>query len=191
MAATQVFFVLALAAGAIVFLGYSSGHWFSPTQRALKRARKGNMARALADLEILRERKPSSAAVHGALGQVYLMDHRPREAEAALRRALELSTRSASHHGALGWALVAQGKFDEALQAAQEASRLAREDFEIYCLYCGLMAHHGRGAEVAELFEFLKRSSIQIQKLKPRVYEHGLKEKFEFAQSKMNSAGFA
>ena len=66
-------------------------------------------------------------------------------------------------YNALGWALVRLGKLDEALPIAEEAQQAAREDFEVYCLYCGLMAHHGRAAEVAPLFEFLKRTSVLIQ----------------------------
>ncbi len=41
-----------------------------------------------------------------------------------------------------------------------------------------------------QLFEFLKRTSVQIQKMSPKAYQNGLSEKFEFARSKMNSAGF-
>jgi tetratricopeptide (TPR) repeat protein len=188
MAARLVFVVLALAA-AMVFLGYSLSGWLSPTRRALKRARKGQVSRALADLVALRERKPSSPAIHGALGQLYLMDERPAEAEPELRTALQLGSRSADHLSALGWALVRLGKLEEALPIAKEANGLAREDFEVYCLYCGLMAHHGQAAEVAPLFEFLKRTSIQIKTMSPKTYQNGLSQKFEFARSKMNSAG--
>ena len=101
------------------------------------------------------------------------MDERPAEAEAELRKALELGSRSAAHYNALGWALVRLGKLDEALPIAEEANRLAHEDFEVYCLYCGLMAHHGRAAEVAPLFEFLKRTSVQIQTMSPKTYQKG------------------
>ena len=191
MPARPFFLVLALAAAAIVFLGYTLFERLSPTRRALRRARKGQLDRALADLGALRERKPSSPSVRGALGQLYLMDERPAEAEVELRKALELGSRSAAHYNALGWALVRLGKLDEALPIAEEANRRAREDFEVYCLYCGLMAHHGRAAEVAPLFEFLKRTSIQIQRMSPKAYQQGLGEKFEFARSKMNSAGVA
>jgi tetratricopeptide (TPR) repeat protein len=191
MAARSLFLVFGLVAGAIVFLGYSLLQRLSPTRMALKRARKGQLARAMADLISLRERKPSSPTVRGALGQLYLMDERPEEAELELRKALELGSRSAAHHNALGWALVRLGKFDEALPIAEEANLLAHEDFEVYCLYCGLMAHHGRAAEVAPLLEFLRRTSIQIQKMSPKNYENGLSEKFEFARGKMNEAGFA
>jgi tetratricopeptide (TPR) repeat protein len=191
MSTRQVFLVIALAAGAIVFMGYTLYGWLSPTQRALKRARRGDTSRARADLEALVQQKPGSAAAHAALGQVHLLEHHYPEAVAELRKALELGSRSAAHYGALGWALVGAGELDEALSIAEEANKKAREDFEVYCLYCGLMAHHGRGAEVASLFEFLKRTSVQIQKMNAKVYEQGLRSKFEFARDKMNAAGIA
>jgi tetratricopeptide (TPR) repeat protein len=190
MTPRQVFFVLALGAGAIVLWGCTFYEWLSPTARALKRARRGNTARARTDLEALVQRKQDSAAAHGALGQVYLLEQHHREAVAELRKALELGSRSAAHQGALGWALVELGEFEEAMLIAEQANKQAREDFEVYCLYCGLMAHHGRGSEVAQLFEFLKRSSVQIQKLNAKVYERGLRARFEFAKDKMNAAGF-
>ncbi len=191
MTPRQWFFVIALVASAIVFVAYKLFQWLSPTQRALKWAQRGDTSGAIDRLNARIARRPSAPALHAALGQVYLMAQRPHEAEAALRKALELGSRNASHHGALGWALVLLGRLDEALPVAEEANRRAHEDFEVYCLYCGLMAHHGRGNEVVQLFEFLKRSSIQLQKLKPRTYQQGLGARFEFARSMMNGAGFA
>ena len=191
MPTRQLFFVIAFVAGAIVFVRFTLLQWLSPTQRALKRAQRGDSARAIDRLNALIERRPSSPALHGTLGQVYLLAQRPHEAEAVLRKALALGSRNASHLGALGWALVQLGRLDEALPITEEANRRAHEDFEVYCLYCGLMAHHGRGNEVVQLFDFLKRSSIQLQKLNPRAYQKGLGAKFEFARSMMNGAGFA
>src|SRR5271157_621465 len=106
MTTRQWFFVIALVAGAIVFVGFTLFQWLSPTQRALQWAKRGDSARAIDRLNALIERRPSSPALHGALGQVYLMAQRPHEAEAVLRKALVLGSRNASHHGALGWALV-------------------------------------------------------------------------------------
>ena len=58
-------------------------------------------------------------------GSGLLMAQRPHEAEAVLRKALALGNRNASHHGALGWALVQLGRLDEALPVAEEANRRA------------------------------------------------------------------
>ncbi len=191
MTPRQWFLVIALMAGVIVFVGFTLLQWLSPRQRALKWAQRGDTSRAIDRLDALIARRPSAPALHGTLGQVYLMAQRPLEAEAELRKALALGSRNASHHGALGWALVLLGRLDEALPVAEEANRKAHENFEVYCLYCGLMAHHGRGSEVVQLFDFLKRSSIQLQKLNPRAYQKGLGAKFEFARSMMHGAGFA
>jgi tetratricopeptide (TPR) repeat protein len=190
MTPRQLFFVIALVAGAIVFLWFMFVQWLSPTHRALKWATRGDFGRAIDRLNALIARRPNSPALHGTLGQVYLMAQRPQEAEAVLRKALSLGSRNASHHGALGWALVQLGRLDEALPVAEEANRRAHEDFEVYCLYCGLMAHEGRGNEVVQLFDFLKRSSTQLQKLNPRDYQKRLGAEFEFARSMMNGAGF-
>jgi tetratricopeptide (TPR) repeat protein len=186
----QSFFVIALSAFAACFLASKLFDWLNPTRRALRRGSKGDIGGALADLRELAKRKQHSPAVHGALGQLYLMADQAGDAEVELRRALELGSRHASHYTALGWTLVRLGRVDEALPIAEEAHGRAREDIETYCLYCGLMAHHGRGTEVAQLFDFLKRNSVQVQKRNPRAYRAGLSEKFEFARSKMNSAGF-
>jgi len=106
MTTRQWFFVIALVAGAIVFVGFTLLQWLSPTQRALQWAKRGDSARAIDRLNALIARRPSAPALHGTLGQVYLMAQRPHEAEAVLRKALVLGSRNASHHGALGWALV-------------------------------------------------------------------------------------
>ena len=109
----------------------------------------------------------------------------------ALREALALGSQNASHHGALGWALVQLGKLEEALPVAEEANKKAHEDFEVYCLYCGLLAHAGRGNEVVQLFDFLRRRSIQLQKLNPQAYQQRFAAEFEFARSMMKAAGLA
>ena len=65
MTTRQWFFVIALVAGAIVFVGFTLSQWLSPTQRALKWAQRGDSARAIDRLNALIERRPSSPALHG------------------------------------------------------------------------------------------------------------------------------
>jgi tetratricopeptide (TPR) repeat protein len=190
MATGRSFVVIALAVGAAAFLTVQLVRRLSPIRRALGRARKGDINQAMANLRRLVEQRPASADLHGALGQIYLMGKRLEEAEAELRQALELGSRNPLDMAALGWALVRQGRFEEALPIAEEAQQRAHEDFGVYCLYCGLMAHHGRGAEMSQLFEFLKRSSVQIQRLNPKAYDDELGEQFAFARSEMRGAGF-
>jgi hypothetical protein len=183
-------FLIALSTAAIV-LGRAIYKRTRPVERALRKARGGRVAEALGELEGMLQKKGSSPEVHGALGQVYLIDRRPREAEIELRRAVELGSHESAHLSALGWALVQLARLDEALPIAEEANAVAREDLEVYCLYCGLMAHHGRGAEVSQLFDFLKRTFAQVEKIDPKAYKNGLSQKFDFAKTNMNAAGFA
>ena len=150
-----------------------------PDTPGTQAARKGQLDRALADLGALRERKPSSASVRGALGQLYLMDERPAEAEVELRR--RSSSDPAAPPITTRWGGRWSGSATSTRPSRSPRRRTGgREDFEVYCLYCGLMAHHGRAAEVAPLFEFLKWTSIQVQRMRPKAYEQGLGEKFEF-----------
>ena len=189
--ATSSFFIVFVFAVVSVFGVRMLSRHFRVTQRALRKAKAGKIAEALTELEAVVRKKGPSPNVSGALGRIHLMDHRPAEAEAELRKAIDLGSQDYAHYNALGWALIELGRLDEALPIAESANKLASEDFEVYCLYCGLMAHHDRGAEVVSLFEFLKRTSAQIAISKPKVYHNELRKKFEFASSKMNAAGFA
>jgi Flp pilus assembly protein TadD len=184
------FLVLAVIAIATWYYGVKLARWYSLPRRALRKAKRGDLDRAMSDLRAMIAKRKSLPAAHGALGQVLLMAGRPEEAEAELRTALELGSLDVTHLGALGWALVRQGRFDEAVPLAEEANERAHEDFEVYCLYCGLMARHGRAVEVVQLYDFLKRTDVQIRKQRPSDYDKGLSEKFEFVRSAMNVAGF-
>jgi tetratricopeptide (TPR) repeat protein len=189
MTIPRILIAIGIFVSAVVFLWFKLRRWLSPTERELNRARKGDPETALVNLIKRLNKQPSSPAIHGAIGQIHLREGRAEEAEFELRKALDLGSREASHWGALGWALVHQAKLGEALPIAEEANRRAHEDFEVYCLYCGLMAHHGRIQEVAPLFEFLERTSVQLERINSRAYEDGLREKYEFAKSNMNAAG--
>jgi hypothetical protein len=118
------------------------------------------------------------------------MDRRLPEAEAELRRAIALACRDPSFLGALAWTLVELDRLDEALPVAELAYAKSGEDLGVYCLYCGLLARHGRVGEVVELFDFLERTSGRMDGRDARD-GRGLAEKFEFARSGMGAAGFA
>ena len=189
--ATSSFLIMFVFAVVGVFVVRMLARHFRLTDRAIRKAKAGRIPEALAELEGVVRKKGPSPAVSGALGRIHLMDHRPAEAETELRKAIDLGSQDYAHYNALGWALIELDRLDEALPIAEMANKLAREDFEVYCLYCGLMAHHGRGAEVVSLLDFLKRTSAQIAISKPKIYHNELRKKFEFASSKMNAAGFA
>lgn len=189
MAVVRFIVVVALAVGAGYFLTVWLFRRLNPADRALRRAGAGQLQQALDDIKTRVERKPSSAALRGALGRLYLLNKRPEAAEAEFRQALELGSRDPLNRAGLGWALVRQGQYDEALALAEEAQRKAPEDFGLHCLYCGLLARHGRAREAVELFDFLKRRSVQIQMKNPREYDQTAREQFEFSQSEMRRAG--
>jgi tetratricopeptide (TPR) repeat protein len=172
---------------ALVFAAWKLYRRSQPVAKALRWASAGRTADALAYLESTAAKKPDSAAVHGALGKVYLMDRRLPEAESELRQAIELACRDPSLLGALGWTLIGLDRLDEALPVAERAYAKAGEDLEVYCLYCGLMARHGRGAEVVELFDFLERTRGRMKRPDARPGRGGLAEYFEFARTGMEA----
>ncbi|WP_406693608.1 tetratricopeptide repeat protein [Singulisphaera sp. Ch08] len=190
MTTRQVFFVIAIAVGLIIFVSMTIYQLLSPTQRALKKAKRGDVAGAEADLQDLL-RKGESAGTRATLGQVYLLAGRPQEAEGELRQAVEMGKRTAGTLNSLGWALVQLNRVEEALPIAEEAHKKAHEDFEVYCLYCGLMAENGRAHEVTKLYEFLKTTAAQIQKMNAAKFRSELADKYEFAKSRMVAAGLA
>ena len=186
----QIFFVIALAAAAIVFVVITIYQLISPGERALKKAKRGDTGGAEADLKARLAAKGEVASLRAALGKVYSLAGRNDEAADQLRRAVALGSRSAGTLNALGWALVRLGHFDEALPIAAEANGKAREDFEVDCLYCGLMARAGRHREVADLFQFIETTAAQVRKMSPGgVLRPDLAEKHEFARSPMLAAG--
>jgi Tfp pilus assembly protein PilF len=185
----QIFFVIGIALAAVVFIGWTIYEWISPTQRALKKAKRGDTAGAESALKGLLQ-KGETASAHAALGQVYLIAGRAHDAEPELRKAVELGSRTAGTLNSLGWALVKLDRFQEALPIAEEAYKKAREDFEVYCLYCGLMAQNGDGQDVTSLYEFIKTTAAQIQKMNAAAFRR-LEDKYEFARTRMSAAGFA
>jgi tetratricopeptide (TPR) repeat protein len=191
MTAFQLALTAALGAGLAFGLRSALRDRLSPTRRALRRAERGDTERALVCLKRRCERRPGSAAARGALGQAHLLARQPREAEAELRKALELGSRDPVHLAALGWVLVDQGRLDEAVEFAIRANESRHEDFGIHCLYCGLMAHQGRGEEVVPLFDFLRRRALQVLAQTPKEYERGLGRQFDFARREMTRAGLA
>ncbi|MFO0889001.1 MAG: hypothetical protein U0790_07615 [Isosphaeraceae bacterium] len=187
----QWLLLLVLAAAVLFALRGVLRDRLSPTRRALRRAEKGDTERALADLSRRLERRPGSAAVLGARGRVHLLARRLPEAEADLRGAVELGSRDPFDLDALGWCLVAQERLDEAFLFALQAHEQHPEDFSVHCLYCGLMAHQGRGEEVVPLLDFLKRRAHQLRNQHPAEYEARHAARFEFACREMDRAGFS
>ena len=108
-----------------VFVVRTLGRHFRLTERAIRKAKAGKIPEAIAVLEAVVRKKGPSPAVSGALGRIYLMDHRPAEAETELRKAIDLGSQDYAHYNALGWALIELDRLDEALPIAETANKLA------------------------------------------------------------------
>ena len=124
--ATSSFLIMFVFAVVGVFVVRMLVRHFRLTDRAIRKAKAGRIPEALAELERVVRKKGPSPAVSGALGRIHLMDHRPAEAEAELRKAIDLGSQDYAHYNALGWALIELDRLDEALPIAEMANNLAR-----------------------------------------------------------------
>ncbi len=90
-----------------------------------------DLGRARAEAEQAAALFPHDAAVHLLLGRIQLADGRPGDAADELRRALHLDSFLVAAHRMLGYALVASGRFAEAVEQWEQWERLAsRSDAE-------------------------------------------------------------
>lgn len=103
---------------------------------ALLQNQQGRAEEATKTLQAARERLPNSPEIHKALGDVALTRGQYAEAQAELRRAIELDAEDLGAKFKLGVALRRDGKFEEALRAFEEVSAVDRE-------YPGLALEHG------------------------------------------------
>jgi tetratricopeptide (TPR) repeat protein len=87
----------------------------------------------------------------------------PLSAEMAAQRMIALAPQIANHHHCLGYALIAQGKFDEAIQAYRKA--LSIEARHAYSLpnYAHLLLATGRAAEAVPVYEEVRKLVKQGQ----------------------------
>ena len=128
-----------------------SGATWAPEAEGIGRARQA-VARALvlepdlaeahaemAWIHIIYERDPLSAHAYSNLGYFLHASGRFDEADAAYRKALELSPQRISTHVMLARNLLAQGRGDEALAEA------LGEPEEWYRLYASAIIHHAAG----------------------------------------------
>lgn len=91
-------------------------------QLALFHDRQGRLAEAIEVALNAAERFPDHAALHYHCGNLLLKDKRPGNAEAALRRALELNPQMAYGYAQLSIACERQGRIAEAVKIAEEAA---------------------------------------------------------------------
>lgn len=91
-------------------------------------ARNGDAKRAITQLELLTRRVPRDGESWHALGFAYMGAHRPKDAEAAIRRAIALGPPEASEYRDLGTVLAALDRPGEARTAFRRAIRLDPSD---------------------------------------------------------------
>lgn len=91
-------------------------------------ARLGDSTRAIRHLDRLARAHPADGAVWHALGSVYLMSKRPRDAESALRKALRFEPTTAEELRDMGATLAALGRESEARIHYRRALRLSPAD---------------------------------------------------------------
>jgi tetratricopeptide (TPR) repeat protein len=95
--------------------------YLSLNRRAEARASMQRVNEQLAQFADSPELHQISARVNVALGEIFLAESNPVEAEKAFRRALELNQGSARAHSGLAEVLLAGGKHDEAIAEAEAA----------------------------------------------------------------------
>jgi tetratricopeptide (TPR) repeat protein len=101
-------------------------------QLGLGLARLGEHARAIAQLELLTQRRPTDGESWRALGFAYSLAGRPRDAEDALRRAIALPPPQAGEHRDLGALLVTEKRTDEARIEYQRAMKIDPHDATVW-----------------------------------------------------------
>jgi tetratricopeptide (TPR) repeat protein len=117
---------------------------------ALLQNQQGRAEEAQKTLNLARQKLPASAAIHRALGEVYLSQGRYAEAEAELTQALKLDPEDLGARFRLGVTLRRDGKFDAALKVFDEVSATAGE-------YPGLALERGL------IFEALGRTEEALK----------------------------
>src|SRR5579884_2353028 len=87
----------------------------------------GHQRESLADLEQAANLEPTNAGVLGTLTRMYLQQNRPQDAERIAKRAVTFNKNDENALIAYGQVLAAEGKFDEARQQLEAATKRSEE----------------------------------------------------------------
>lgn len=98
--------------------------------QALCAAQQGNRDQSLQSLEAMEKAYPNEPGVHFLLGS-YLMNVRPEDGIREMQHELEISPSHVPARNRLAEQYVKMGQYDEALALAQEAKKLAPENFSV------------------------------------------------------------
>lgn len=88
----------------------------------------GHQKESLADLEQAANLEPTNPGVLGTLTRMYLQQNRPQDAERVAKRAVTFNKNDQNAYIAYGQVLAAEGKFDEARQQLEAATKLDPKD---------------------------------------------------------------
>ncbi|HLO02759.1 MAG TPA: tetratricopeptide repeat protein [Symbiobacteriaceae bacterium] len=117
--------------------------------------KEGRLERALDVYGAITEAAPDHAWAHSRIGAIMAQWDRLDEAEAALRRAIELDPQMAQAHSNLGNILYVRGEFEGALQKYQEAIAI-NPDNPVF--HQNLHAANKKLGKLADAVAALKRS---------------------------------
>jgi len=148
---------------------------------AVSLCHRGNRDEGLRLLRNTAEAAPDNGDVLGSLGTCLLTSHYANgepphdpivgEAEAALRRAVELTPKNGAYWNSLAYALRSRNAFAEAERAYAKACALAPDHVEPFFYRAEMLARLGREAEVQPMFEELLRARPADVPLRVRLAE--------------------
>lgn len=91
----------------------------------------GELDRALRLAQIAVKKAPARSSVHNTLGRVQLQKGQRKEAIASFEKAAELNTSSSWALNNLGLALIYDGRYEDAVDALEEATEMASEQGKV------------------------------------------------------------
>jgi tetratricopeptide (TPR) repeat protein len=114
-------------------------------------ARAGDYREAVTVAETIRTLQPQNAVATGQLGEAYMLLGEYAVAERYLREALEVDEGLVRSYDALGWTLLQQRRYGEAIQAYERSIALAPFKPESYLPLANLYRRQGRYREVVKV----------------------------------------
>lgn len=134
-------------------------------ERAVELIRKGDLARAEAELNTVLRAEPREANALNLLGVVRAQQQRTVEAEKLFLRALDAAPTLLGAYLNLGQLYAGNRKPDRALWAFMEASKLAPDRPEINSSLAGLYAEQREYAQALEYLEKIPQSLLSVEQL--------------------------
>ena len=113
----------------------------------------GHQRESLADLEQAANLEPTNAGVLGTLTRMYLQQNRPQDAERIAKRAVTFNKNDENALMAYGQVLAAEGKFDEARQQLEAATKVDPKDVRPILVEAATYEQQNAIALAAQLYD--------------------------------------